>query len=286
MMSLPRIPTYRTLCTVFFLASACDPQVDPGYEGEPLAQLRGTVDADGNANADVGVLWFQSTSAAECTGPVFGCEAAGGGVIDENDPSSGQCYEDCDALLDECSAEAGAAFVACYEACGGEAYFGIEWELCADAAVGERAAVDGDFPAKFTLDLLGVPPADALVADDDGVRAAIGFIVAIDPAATDIHVDLDGNGVEAILGGAADFALLYAPEAIPATSSWGQYLGGAYAAGYHLVHAVKDDAGENCPEGADSCFGKAAVRGPAPDDLATELSIGIGAFEDIDWPAL
>jgi hypothetical protein len=287
MMSHPQIPNRRLLFIAFALASGCDPQVDPSYEGEPLAQLRGSVEAQGNASADVGVLWFQSTEASECSGPIFGCSAGGGGQI-EDGPAGPQvaCFDACDALLDECNAEAGEAFVACYEDCGGHAFFGVEWGLCADAGVGERASVDGDFPAKFTLDLLGPPPAEALLSDDGGVRAAIGYIVAIDPDVLDVHVDFDADTFPEILGGAAEYALLYAPEDISATSSWGQYLGGGYAAGYHLVHATQKDADEACPEGMSGCFGEPAQRGPAADGLATQLSIGLGAFEDIDWPAL
>lgn len=38
------------------------------------------------------------------------------------------------------------------EACGWQFNDLLSWQLCADAAVGERIAVQGDFPAAFTLD--------------------------------------------------------------------------------------------------------------------------------------
>jgi hypothetical protein len=279
----PRRSLVLTLCAAGPLAfgAGCDPQADPGYGGERLARLQGTVSSEAapTTEADVGLLWMRPTADPACEGPVLGCAAGGGGSDDV-------CIQACAFDYASCDVEAGEAYVACVEACGGTASFEVLWGLCEGAGVGERVAVDGVFPARFTLDLLGPPPDEAVRADADGLRAAVAYIVAVDRSVRDIEVDLGTQaGVSAIVGGAPGHLLVYAAQELPATSEWGRYLGGeTFAPGYHLVTSTPrepqcDDAG--------GCSGNDGhVRAPAPAGLDTEIEIELAPFADVAWPEL
>ncbi|MCA9715124.1 MAG: hypothetical protein KC468_10630, partial [Myxococcales bacterium] len=264
-------------------AFACDPQVDDEYSGEPLATIRGAVQSDGMATAaDVAVLWFSDKSGT-CGGPEINCSGGGGGSVD-----AWECVQACGPEPDICNAEQQVPYGACVQACGWEWFFNIDWDLCVDGASGERVSVSGEFPAAFTLNLYQPPPADALLQDAGGLRIAYGWFIVADPEVETISLSLyDDAPPPAIIGGSGAHVLIYAADPIPADSDWGQYLGGAYDVGYHVVEVVP---GVNCddvePIPGEGCFATDDAYKPSAGDLATEISVELTAFETIDWPGL
>ncbi len=275
------------LSIVFALAPAlaCDAQVDNNYSGEPLALIRGSVSSANQASsADVAVLWF-STSSDTCSGPNVGCSGGGGGPAD---PMSLACVEACGPEPDICNAQMQAPYQACLEQCGWWAGFSIDWSLCVDGASGERVSVTGEFPAAFTLTLYQPPPADALITDDDGLRVAYGWFIVADPNVETVTFAVNEPPPSGIIGGTGTHVLVYAADPIPADSNWGQFLGGAYEVGYHIVEVVPGlDCGEVMPQPGDPpCISQSDAYKPTPDDLATELSVELTSFESLDWPSL
>lgn len=264
-------------------AVACDSQVDPAeYEGEPLATLRGYVNTHGaSAPADVGILWHLAQEDDACHGPTLSCSSYGWGGTNPDRT----CTDACEAQFTECNGETAPQMQACHAACGEDFVYNLSWRTCGRAGIGARAPVEGDFPASFSLDLLDAPPADTLMTDHDGVQGAVGFIVGLHPNATDLQISFDADEIPQIVGGVQEYALLYAPAPIPAASGWGEYLGSAYAAGFHLIQFV--DAGTVCLNQDCSAFSTGEFnRVPAPQGLGTELVLDMGEFHEIVWPSL
>lgn len=274
----------RSMLILGLVASACDDQVDPSsYEGEPLVTLRGHVNTGGTSvAADVGIVWHLATQDAECQGPRIFCSSVSSVTTD---PGASDCIDACNVQFPECNDVTAPQLEACYADCNATFEYLLAWETCGDVGVGARAAVDGDFPANFTLDVLDPPPPSAMMSDGDGVTAALGFIVGLDPAASNPTFAFDADAVPAIVGSVSDHALVYAPEAIPAESGWGRYLGGAYPAGFHLVALVESDPmclDEECMHVSSGDL----ERLPAPAGLATELALQLGEYSTLSWPAL
>jgi hypothetical protein len=274
------------LAIIAIATVACDAQVDPDYSGEPLATLRGDVDADGNPDADVGVLWFQTVDGTPCSGPVFSCDYDVGGMIGQELDQA--CLDTCDEQFATCSdVEQADAFEQCNRDCGVDTVFITPTlELCVNAAVGERVAVQGEFPAMFSLDLFTPPPDAALLTDDGGFVAAIAVIIAVDPDAENVSFDQNEDDVPpSILGTAPEQVLLYAQSDIPADSAWGRYLNGAYSAGYHLLefHRERDE----CPGYSESeCSQWSVWYTPAPADLDTQVTLVFAPPHELEWPLI
>jgi len=285
-----RKPSYRMFLPLLAALGACEAQVEPNYEGEPLATLRGQVQTQGvSVAADVGVLWLLATENAACEGPELFCASSAWGSVGVEQT---ECAQACVDLEVRCTSETAPPLEACLNACGVELDIQWAWRTCGDAGIGDRAAVQGEFPASFTLDLLDPPPADALMDDGTGVLAALAYIAAVDPNAEDISVVFDGsddmvppgNG-DNILGSVSGYGLLYAPAPIPETSGWGQYLGSAAPAGFHLV-MVKDLGPECLNEECTSFSSTKIVHSLAPEGLDTELVLQMGEFETLLWPGI
>ncbi len=267
---------------------ACDSQVGADYPGEPLATVHGEVSArdGGNGSApNVAVLWFSSSEEQECSGPALACGYSVGGDLDSNF----ECIMACPEPL-ECAEDQLMAWSDCVSACDGEVEVDFEtnWELCVDTAVGEMVDVTGEFPAAFTLDLFQPPPAEAMLAGDDGIAVALGLFIAADPEAGPVGLQEDPSASPpaGIVGGSEGHMLIYAADPVPAESPWGQMLGGSYAPGYHVLEVI--DGGKECgmPGWGDECAYYTDELVPAPDDLATPIELILGSFDQIEWPAV
>lgn len=293
----------RTLLTlpvfaIAGLAAACDPQVDPEYQGEALARVQGTVDGaapQASGTLEVAAMWFASSS-TECSGPAEACSVGAGGMDGDF-----ACVEAC-GEPDTCEVELLDAFVACVEQCGTtvEAEYSIDWELCVDAAVTSNVPVVGQFPAMFDLDLFSPPPDEALLTSSSGGPAvALAWLLVVDdnaPEALSFH-DVDESGIPGVLGVSEKHMLMYAAEAVPADSAWGQMLGGAYEPGYHVIDVIGGECweepvypgggcmvGEECtPIGSETVCELSTLQ-PSAADLDTEITVTLGAWDDLQFP--
>ncbi len=265
---------------------ACDAQVDNNYSGEPLALIRGSVSSAGQTTgADVAVLWFSDSFETTCSGPSINCGGGGGG---DTDPTTLACVDACGAEPNICNAEEQLPYQACLEECGWWYGFSIDWSLCVGGASGERVSVTGDFPSAFTLTLYQPPPAEALISDAGGLRVAYGWFIVADPNVETVTFAMNEPPPSAIIGGTDTHVLIYAADPIPVDSDWGQFLGGSYDVGYHVLEVVPGlDCGEVMPQPGDPpCISQADAYKPTPNDLGTELSVELTDFESIDWPSL
>ena len=268
--------TKTLLCLPLALCAACDPQVGPDYQGEPVAEVRGRVIADENApsNSSVAVLWLTSSEEYECTGPTLACGFGAGG----DDSTDFECLAACGEPI-ECNEEMLAAWQECALDCGVlEADFSLHWEPCASGAVGAQVPITGSFPASFQLELFDAPPPEALLPTADGHALAFGWIMAVEEDADLVFDFTVEEGFDEILGISERHVIVYADSDVPADSPWGQYLGGAITAGYHLIEAV--GGGVECdpgvPESIDTCYQSLVRFQPAPADLATEIELRFG----------
>lgn len=176
---------------------------------------------------------------------------------------------------------------------------------------GDTIEVSGDFPAQFTLDLFDLPPEQALEdatatnpsAPADLPRVAIGMIAVTDRSPEqigDIHPDgtesADEAQLQAFLGVAEGYILMYSEAPSPAwTSKSGEHIT-ALAAGYNLVEIVRPtpeqyDAATQCwyenegnPNAGDICPFAAETR-LAPGGLSTQLSVHlVDDYQEINFP--
>ncbi len=267
---------------------ACEPMVDPDYSGDPLATIRGAVQAQASASAsaaDVAVLWFTNEN-NQCQGPQGGCGQGGGGPATDE---AFACVDACGPEPAGCYAEGQEEYAACVQACGWDYFFAITWELCVSGGSGERVSVMGEFPAAFNLDLFQPPPESAILVDEDGLRVAYGWFIVADPEVETITLDLNADAPpSAIIGGTGEHVLLYAADPIPENSSWGRFFGGALTTGFHIAEATP---GVNCDDidsmpGDPPCVATSTTYALAPDDLATTISVTLAPFESIEWPSL
>ena len=273
--------------TMFLLPTlllfACDPQESPSYQGEPLVQLRGSVVVGDDApdEAQAAILWYTS-DLAECQGPERSC--AYSSSSSEGGQENFECMEACRDDSVTCSQESLDAWVSCAEACGSIAASAeaTGFEGCATGGFGERIDLSVDaFPGAFELSLYDAPSDETLLRGyDHGPRVALGVLVALSPDAPDV-LDLleDESAWQLILGGVTTHALIYAADPIPADSAWGQYLGGAYGTGYHLV---RYDADISCEFGL--CAIEAESRSPETQGFDVELELRFAPVEELFLP--
>ncbi len=263
----------------------CDSQVDPDYEGEAIAEIRGSVnvgDTEPPADSNVAILWLTASEGDECSGAAAGCSYGVGG----SGEADGECISAC-GEPSECNPEVFAAFESCIEACGAES-FGLEvsFEPCASGATGAQVPITGEFPASFKLELFDAPPENALLADDGGVRIAYGLVFAVENGAP---LDFDFEQEEdfsQLLGVAPKHAIVYVEDEVPAGSTWSEYLGGTLSAGFHVIEAVGGDVDcdPGVPESEDTCAQDSVTLRPAPEDLDTNIGLEFGPLWKLGTP--
>jgi hypothetical protein len=262
------------------LALGCEAQVIPSYQGEPLASLQGRVEAVADVQgAEVGVLWLTSGPGDECSGPTTtDCMATGSMSADNTD---WDCVAACGDMPDCTDLEAMQTWAACQESCGSESQveFDLNLGMCYSGAVTQSVSVQGDFPARFKLDLLVPPPDEALLTADTGERAAIGFILALEPGTGAVSLSMDTEPPDWLIGASEMNLLAYAADPISADSAWGRYLGGSYEVGYHVLSVVPmvrcgfPEAIETGGPGPDSEGGEDS----APVPVATDAGVASDA---------
>ena len=259
----------------------CDPQESADYPGEPLVAVRGSVTVSSGSATDsqAAILWYASEN-AECSGPELACDFAAGGASDVDF----DCVEACGDPV--CDPDAVDAWLTCANACEGvQAFANVAFEGCATGAVGERVALSVEsFPSDFELALYDTPPPTTLLqGSDDGPRVAMGVLVALDDSAPEVFDFDQGTGFNSIVGGVTTHALIYAADPIPADSSWGQYLGGAYDAGYHLVRYEADVQCETF-NGVEECYYTTATRSPETRGFDVDLELEFAPLDDLFLP--
>lgn len=265
-------------------ALACDAQEGPSYPGEPIAEVRGSLVADADApnEAQAAILWFTSDD-ADCSGPTLECSMGFSVPAGEGELAL-SCAGACEAT--SCEPDALAVWTECVEACGAdiEASADAEFAGCATGGVGEAVALTVDsFPAEFELALFDTPPAEALLrGGDGGPRVAMGVFVALSSEAPAVFDFSDDNETFAsVIGGVESHALIYAVDPIPADSGWGQYLGGAYDTGYHLV---RYEAEIDCDVFPGECVIEEETRAPEPRGFDVEVELKFAPFHELFLP--
>ncbi|XYH98602.1 hypothetical protein ACMHYB_02240 [Sorangium sp. So ce1128] len=210
---------FPSLLMIGLAAAACDSQVDPGYEGEPLVQVQGRVSADVPTPArgmKAVALWIRSTGSP-------------------------------------------------------------------DQAFGESAAVTGEFPATFTMDIYTVPPDEALndftPAGPDETRFGLALLLAI-PADFELTDDvLNGeSAMPPVMGVAERHVLAYVESDIP-PGSWSESIvGGPLPAGFHVLEELDDDD--------PACADRPRCLIPTPDDLDTLIEVRVADTDTLRFPDL
>lgn len=272
-----------SLALPLFLALACDAQESPDYQGEPIVQLQGTVTSNQQATSEAtaAVLWYTSNDSS-CQGPEYEC----GFGFAAPDGADFECANAC-PLPDSCDPAGFDPYIACVESCDGVEAPVAEstFEGCATGGIGESIPLSiSEFPGSFELALFDEPPPGTLMRGaDDGPRVAFGVLVALSadaPTAFDFESGFDAV-VDSVLGGVTSHTLIYAADPIPAESAWGQYLGGAYDVGYHLV---RYEADIDCEEFDDGCVVSNEVRSPEVHGFDVDLEMELAPLTEIVIP--
>jgi hypothetical protein len=271
-----------------WLGGGCDAHAGPDYQGEALASLQGRVEASGAVSeADVGVLWLASSPGDECSGPVRSCPSIAYASATQE---TQQCIEGCGDSPECQDTERVAQWEACMADCGiddAKVEYDDGFQLCVSAAVGQTATVNGDFPARFTVDLLTPPPERALLRDSSGSRAALGYIVALKPGSGQKTIEMGSEDAgDWLLGLCATHILLYAADPIVEGSPWSGLLGAQFDVGYHLLQEVEGvtcvaDRVDN-PIGAPGPAPLAAGSTGLPDDSSPSALNGEGGSSGLD----
>ena len=258
---------------IAMLALGCDSQADPGYEGEPLVTVEGRVEsALSVGDVEVGVLWLTTETSEQCSdGLELVCTGEATVAVE---PSA--CLEACGEASCENLPEWEACAGACPDVIDIIAIAEEQTPLCITGGVGQTTPAVGEFPAQFSLDILEPPPAEALIGSATGERLAYGLFVAVDPAGAPWRIDLTQlpDFPEWLLGGSDSHFLLYAEQAIPASSTWGTAFGVSFAQGFHVM-APFMEVGED--------YEVDGVR-PIPPGDASEVRLLIAPPETIAWP--
>jgi hypothetical protein len=130
---------------------------------------------------------------------------------------------------------------------------------------GDSVNLNGTFPEAFQLALPAPPPADRLFLPSGGFptgtfdpsaesRIAIAQILIVRQEAN-IATWIPSAD---IIGGAEDFALVYAEHDVAAGTAGAAYLGGPVAAGYHLVKVATNAARDAVYDAISQCERQAA----------------------------
>jgi len=269
----------RCIVWVGLGALGCDAQAGPDYQGEPLITINGRVEAPLSVGeVEVGILWLRSTEvpaelSRDCRVELSG-ETPSACVAACGTPSC----DDLDGLRtwDECSQQCE----------GPTGVSSINYEenvyLALDAALGQRTAVEGEFPAQFRLDLLEPPPADALTLSSSGEALGIGLFIALDPAGAPFETDLQQPAFPPwLLGGSGSHLLLFSEAAVTPDTEWGQLLEMGFGPGFQLVElhreAVADDDGGQHVDTA---------LLPVSERAAMRVDLTVADPATIDWPLI
>lgn len=290
-MNFRHILLFLSSCVAVGVAvQACDAQVDPGYSGEILATLRGSVlnvtEASSTSGPlSAGIMWYTSTPQAECAGPNAGCGFGYGGVVGD---SVSVCADDCADAFSECSASKLETLTSCLMSCDPELNFFVselEFGLCSSGTVGQSVVVTGEFPASFTLDLFQPPNEEALLADATGVQVALGTIVAFEGPANEGPEDFSET---AVVGTSTMHVVVYAPVAVPESSPWGMMFGAGLEPGFHLLEIMPAQLCEDVvlvPGEFGSCGGPDRL-GVATEGFETAIELELTGTDDVVWPNL
>jgi hypothetical protein len=244
------------------LGLGCDGQVDPSYRGEPLVSVSGQVEAPLSLGpVEVGVLWLIAAGDFDvvCTG--------------EATTASGE-PSDCVAACGEVTCAGLEAWGDCAEACADVTSVIVEAQTSASpfirGGVAQTAPAVGEFPARFSLNILEPPPEEVLIGSATGERLAIGEFVALDPAGEPWRIDFTEPEYPAwLLGGSETHLLVYAPEPIPETSLWADLVGSPLPEGYHLLDVSSGVGGAELVVGDD--LGDVRLLVAPPDTIAWPL---------------
>jgi len=152
-----------------------------------------------------------------------------------------------------------------------------------DYAVTEGVPVTGDFPAKFSLDVLSPPTEDSLNDYTYGgmypeeAKVGVAFITVLDPEL--------GMQDDSMLGIAEQHVLVYVDRDVVPGSWSEEFLGGALSAGFHLmaVDPWTEEEEAAClelnPEG--DCFEFDAL---SPVDPETEIPVRLDDPDNLYIP--
>jgi hypothetical protein len=243
--------------------AGCDSQADPSYRGEPLVSVGGQVEAPlSTGPIEVGVLWLIAAGDLDlvCTG--------------EATTASGEASACVEACGDVTCAEL-ETWGDCAEACADVTSVIVEAQTSVSpfirGGVAQTAPAIGEFPARFSLDILEPPPEDVLIGSTTGERLAIGEFVALDPNGEPWSIDFTQPGYPSwLLGGSETHVLVYAPQPIPDTSLWAGLVGAPLSEGYHLLEVgpVEEEGGVALELGGE----------------LDEVRLLIAPPDTIDWP--
>jgi hypothetical protein len=267
----PRVGVPVAASLAIALALGCDSQADPAYQGEPLATVDGRVEsALSVGDVEVGVLWLTAESSEQCSDSFELICTGEVTVLAEPSACADACGEaDCESLEE---------WEACVEACPDVTNVIAEAKtpLCITGGVGQTTPAVGAFPAQFSLDILEPPPAEALIGSATGERLAYGVFVAVDPAGAPWRLDLTQlpDFPDWLLGGSDSHFLLYTPDSITASSTYGAAFQSELAPGFHLMQTFLEIDGDEEVAGAR----------PAPPGDAAEVLLVIGPPESIALP--
>jgi hypothetical protein len=120
-----------------------------------------------------------------------------------------------------------------------------------DRLVGEKVTAEGDFPARFTLDLYAPPPTEALNdythggAYPEKSRVGVAYIVVYPVSET---IDIE----QAPIGGVEDYLLVYIETKVQPGTFSEVLLHGQLEAGYHLMQVKRLTPQEQAA--ADACL--------------------------------
>jgi hypothetical protein len=177
-----------------------------------------------------------------------------------------------------------------------------------DRYFGERAAVNSQFPADFTLDVYAPPPAEALNDYTHGAvrpqesRVGVAYIAAVDAQIFALYGDRltdaeDGMLEQLTLGGAENHMLVYVEKDVQPNTHAETLLGGQLAAGYHVMDVKRPTEAQK--QQAEQCFTQATNTEEfaacyalvfdrlqlAPVDMQTRISVRlVDDSETINWP--
>jgi hypothetical protein len=246
------------------LGAGCDGQADPSYRGEPLVSVGGQVEAPLSAGPlEVGVLWLTTAGDLDvvCTGEA---------TTASGEPSA--CVEACGAVTCPGLETWGDCAGACSDVTGVIVEARTSASPFIRGGVAQTTPAVGEFPARFSLDILEPPPESVLIGSTTGEQLAVGEFVALDPAGEPWVIDFTQPVYPGwLLGGSETHVLVYAPEPIPATSLWAEVLGVPLSDGYHLLEVTPADDGGNPTLVPDTDVGEVQLTIAPPDTIAWPL---------------
>jgi hypothetical protein len=173
-----------------------------------------------------------------------------------------------------------------------------------DTFYGETAAVSGQFPADFTLDVF-TPPPDFVLNDftaggqrPDESRVGTAAIAVVDGQAIAAFERGEEPAADALLGGADKHVLVYVDKDIQPGTFGEYFLDGQLSAGFHVMdverlteaqqqqvdqcRAQAVDEAQRRACGPDSAFDRLHL---APADMQTRISVRLVDDPDsVDWP--